>query len=273
MTALLGVIGDPVSHSLSPEIHNAWLRAAGIDARYDPIHVVDGALPAALSDLSDRAIVGLNITLPHKRAALDLSAKASKTAQVIGAANTLTRLPAGGWSADNTDAAGFMRALKLAGVTAIRGKNVLVLGAGGAARAIVYALHEAGADIVILNRTLERAAQLSADITQSNASYSSLDEFADYVRPADMIINTTSRGFSESPLQLPPGGARLFFDISYGRSVEAQLIHATGQGWRAEDGLAMLVYQAAKSFELWFDRRPDTSSALKHCREIVEAKI
>ncbi len=271
MTGLLGVIGDPIAHSLSPFIHTEWLREAGIDASYEPIQVAEGGLLPALQVLAARGAVGVNITLPHKHAALAAASRVSATAEAIGAVNTLTLTQDQQWAGDNTDAAGFLNALSLAGTSHISGLSVLVLGAGGAARAIVHALHRQGAELTILNRTEARAAALSAALTQGKSLYGRLQQVPEYIDRCDIVINTTSRGHSDGPVTLGEGKGRLFMDISYGRAAAAQIADACQQGWHCADGLTMLVSQAAESFNIWFGQRPDIATALQRCRDRLEA--
>ncbi len=271
MTRLLGVIGDPINHSLSPLIHNAWLRAAGFDATYEAMQVAKGELPAALETLSEGGVMGLNVTLPHKHAALEAATTRSDTAAKIGAANTLTPLPGGGWQADNTDVPGFLYALGQSGFGELAGKRILVFGAGGSARAVVFGLSQGGASLTILNRTEARAAALSTELTQNKARHGPMSAYRDYLPSADLVINTTSMGYSGDVLDLEAGRDRLFVDISYGKIAASQLSHAEAQGWQTMDGLAMLVAQAAESFEIWFNVRPDIDQALQRCRTVVDA--
>lgn len=270
MTRILGVIGDPIAHSLSPLIHNAWLDEAGIDARYDPIQVMQGALKSTLDDLANRAAVGVNVTLPHKHDALALAVQASPAAEKIGAANTLTLSDDGNWHADNTDAPGLLRALGMTGIDDTANMQVLVLGAGGSARAAVYALTAAGAKVTILNRTLERAAALNDDVGNEDSVYGSTDVLVEKAASADLVINTTSGGYAGHIHHLPVGDGRLFLDISYGSAAAQQLAHASAQNWQVQDGLGMLVAQAAESFNIWFGQMPETESALTRCRVAVE---
>jgi len=270
MTALLGVIGDPIVHSLSPLIHNGWLRAAGIDAVYEAMQVAEGELPEALSTLSTRAVIGVNVTLPHKAAAFAAAANASEDAVILGVANTLSLNNDKSWTANNTDVPGFIRALELECEDEIEGRQVTVLGAGGAARSVVHALVQRGANVSILNRTIERAQALSVRLGQGRAAYGSLDQYKDYMSESEIVINTASFGYSGDYLELPEGRDRLFMDISYGKAAETQLEHAKKERWRTADGLGMLVAQAACSFEIWFGERPSEDEALKKCRHAVK---
>ena len=270
MTARLGVIGDPVSHSLSPAIHNGWLARAGIDAIYEAIHVPAGALPEALTELSSQAVRGLNITLPHKGAALAYSKMASEAALAVGAANTLTWTD-GVWKADNTDVPGVLRALELAGHASLTDQSILLLGAGGAARAVAYALAMAGSKVTVLNRTVDKAEGLATDFLGPDAVSGPIDQLTHYLADADLVINTLSLCHTGRHVELSAGDGRLFLDISYGKAADGQLAEAARRDWRTEDGLAMLVAQAAESFKIWFDIIPDVDAALKRCRALVEA--
>ncbi|MEL7545795.1 MAG: shikimate dehydrogenase [Pseudomonadota bacterium] len=268
----LYVIGDPIEQSLSPTIHNLWIDAAGLNAKYHRLLVPQGQAAQALARLSAEGAIGVNVTMPHKHAALEISKSASPQAQLIGAANTLTALPEGGWHADNTDAPGVLTALGLAGIETISERRILVIGAGGAARAVVQALHGAGANLIILNRTEQRAVELSNSLTGGAARAGGLAGIGQESDAADLVVNASGAGYQGETLALPPGQQRLFFDISYGPAVTAQLSSAQRAGWRTEDGLGMLVAQAAESFHIWFGEQPDLESALRVCRAAVEGR-
>lgn len=268
MTKLLGVIGDPISHSLSPLIHNGWLRDLGYNATYEAMHVPDGAFAAALEILSRRDTLGVNVTLPHKAAALAASSEFGSAAGKIGAANTLTYLGDSNWRADNTDALGFVSAL---GPIDQTGEHVLVLGAGGSARAIMFALADLGCQATILNRTVEKAERLATEFNSGRTAHGSIDQYQEYIQDASIVVNTTSIGYDGSFFKLPNGGDRLFFDISYGKIAKAQIDHASDCGWRVKDGLTMLVAQAAYSFEMWFGEFPDQDKAIDRCEIALKA--
>ena len=268
MTKLLGVIGDPIAHSMSPLIHNGWLRDMGFDATYEALHVPEGQFPTALKTLEKRDCLGLNVTLPHKGAALAAATQASDAANRIGAANTLTCLGPGNWRADNTDAPGFLAAL---GDVDTQSDRVLLLGAGGSARAIAYALSVHGVDWRVLNRTPQKARDLAHEFAGEAGLSGGLDQYTDYIASATIVINTTSMGYDGEILSLPTGDGRLFFDISYGKISAPQLDHARTQGWATRDGLSMLVAQAAYSFEIWFGEAPDLEAGLRRCRAAMEA--
>lgn len=272
MTEELYVIGDPIEQSLSPTIHSLWIEAAGIDAQYRRLHVPAGEAQQYLDRLAAEGAKGVNVTMPHKHAVLEASTSASQTARLIGAANTLTALPQGGWHADNTDAPGVLTALGLAGVENISEKTVLIIGAGGAARAVVQALYQAGASLIILNRTASKADDLAEFLTDGTARSGGLSGLEVESATVDLVVNTAGAGHAGETLDLPPGEGRLFLDISYGKAVAAQLEVAQSQGWQTEDGLGMLVAQAAESFHIWFGVRPDLELALRACRAAVEAR-
>ena len=268
MTKLLGVIGDPISHSLSPLIHNGWLRDHRIEASYEAMHVPAGELNLALKTLESRDVLGVNVTLPHKHDALAASAKATDAASKIGAANTLTLKAPGTWHADNTDAPGFLHAL---GTTQGRQERVLLLGAGGSARAIVFALTNAKTPVTILNRTVSKAADLASELGDDQTVFGDINQYNEYIESTTIVVNTTSMGHSKEYLELPDGRDRVFLDISYGKIAAPQLAHAAKQGWQVKDGLTMLVAQAAFSFDSWFGVMPDFDKALERCRRAVEA--
>ncbi len=268
MTRLYGVIGDPIGHSLSPVIHSGWLDDFGIEARYEALHVPAGDFDKALKSFKSRGYSGLNVTLPHKGSALACASSVSDSARAIGAANTLSHMEGGTWRADNTDAPGFLEAL---GPVDRETDHVLILGAGGSARAIAYALSDHGVSFTVLNRTVERAKALAEAFCDNTSVYGSIESLADHIDNATIVINTTSLGYDGEIFQLPAGNDRLFFDISYGEIAAPQLDHAADQGWRTRDGLTMLVAQAAISFEIWFDVRPNFDLALKRCQSALEA--
>ena len=268
MTKLLGVIGDPIAHSMSPLIHNGWLRDLGYDATYEAMHVPDGELDLALETLQHRGVLGVNVTLPHKKAALAAAMTKSKASTSIGAANTLTLQSDATWAADNTDAPGFLSAV---GALDPHTDSVVVLGAGGSARAIVYALKNVGFSPTILNRTKSKAENLASELGAHGTRGDSLDQYTEHLRSATIVINTTSMGYDGSVLQLPQGSDRLFFDISYGKVSAPQLDHAKAQGWQTRDGLTMLVAQAAFSFEIWFNEKPSLEDGLRRCQNAMRA--
>lgn len=269
MTRLLGVIGDPVAHSLSPYIHNQWLRENRIDAVYAALEVKAAELAESLESLRGHDAIGVNVTLPHKEAVLKLAASASDTARRIGAANTLVHTADGTWHADNTDAPGFALTLEY-GDIAVEGREVFLFGAGGSARAVADILSRQGARLTLCNRTIARAEALALDLAPA-ARILSLDEGLRQAPRASLVVNTLSLGHAGGTLALPPSAGGIFYDISYGKGAAGAIAEARRQGWRTLDGLGMLVAQAALSFELWFGVMPDLATAHARARSLLEA--
>ncbi len=269
MKKMLGVIGNPVAHSLSPFIHNHWLRENSIDAVYAALEVEAGELASSLESLKAHGAIGLNVTLPHKEAVLKLAASAGDTARRLGAANTLTRTEDDSWHADNTDAPGFAMTLDY-GEIAVEGREVFLLGAGGSARAVADVLTHRGARLTICNRTIARAEALALSLAPA-ARILSLEEGLRQAGRANLVVNTLSLGHSGEAFDLPRSDGSIFYDISYGKAAAASLAEARRQGWRGLDGLGMLVAQAALSFEHWFGILPDLSAAHTRARKLVEA--
>ena len=271
MIQRLAVIGDPVGHSLSPQIHMTWIDAEKRNASYESIRVPTGDTARALEEFARKEFRGLNVTLPHKQAVLQSVAQTSDAVDAIGAANTLSRMPDGHWRADNTDAPGLMTALNRIGISSVNGKTVLVLGAGGAARAALYALDRGGADLIVLNRTVEKASMVLDACCEREQRYGPLSDINQYADSTDFVINTTSVGYSGEHFDLPDGKGRLFYEMSYGAPARSQLAHAIERGWAGEDGLGMLVCQAAESYRIWFGGDlPDVEMALEACRETLK---
>ncbi len=267
---LYAVVGDPVSHSLSPLIHNRWMREAGIDAHYSAIHLQAADAAPSLRLLA-RDYAGLNITLPHKLAALEASASASPEALAVGAANTLMRERLG-WRAHNTDVTGFADTLAAATDENLKGRRVVLVGAGGAARAAAFHLARLGVQLVIVNRSIANADALARDLAPQ-ARTAGLDQLTPLAKDAALIVNSASLGHAGTSLpDLPGGKGRAFLDLSYGKAAEPALRQAREAGWTPHDGLTMLVGQAAEAFRLWFGLSPDIDGALDACRAAVAAR-
>lgn len=269
MRRMLGVIGDPVSGSLSPFIHNHWLRENRIDAVYAALEVKVDEVAASLESLKGHGAIGLNVTLPHKQEVLRLSSRASDTAQRLGAANTLTRADDDSWHAENTDAPGFALTLDYGDIP-VEGREVFLLGAGGSARAVADVLTQRGARLTICNRTVAKAEALARDLAP-DARILPLDEGLRQAADASLVVNTLSLGHTGQSFTLPASPGAIFYDISYGKAAAPSLAEAKRQGWRGLDGLGMLVAQAALSFEHWFDIKPDLQAAHERARKLVES--
>jgi shikimate dehydrogenase len=250
---LYGVIGNPVEHSLSPPMHEAAYEATGVDATYSRYRVEDGDVRDAVRGADALSIDGLNVTVPHKEtvAALD-TVTLDETADRIGAVNTLG-FDDGEVRGYNTDAAGALRALERE--TDVGGKRVALVGAGGAARAIAFALADEGATVAIANRTESKAENLADDVSEVGAAggygLGSLDEI---VPDADIVINATTVGMEEDVSPVPADALRehhVVFDAVYTPLRTRLLRDAADVGATTVEGAWMLVYQGAEAFEIW----------------------
>lgn len=263
-----GIIGWPVTHSRSPLIHNGWMSENGIDGVYErcPIDPQDD-FRAALGDLAAAGFVGANVTIPHKETAFRAMDELSPAAQKLGAVNTIS-FQQGLFVGANTDGDGFVASLdEAAPDNDWREKPALVLGAGGAARAVVVALAAAGVrDIRVTNRTRSRAEDMVA-LADGRIGVAAWAARADAAEGCGLLVNTTSLGMSGAPpLDMPLDGLAskaLVSDIVYA-PLQTDLLHrAAAQGFRAVDGLGMLMHQAALSFDIWFGVRPQVGKDLR----------
>lgn len=254
----LWLLGQPVGHSLSPLIQNSALSHLGLPIVYLAAPVTKAALPSAVRGLLALGALGANVTVPHKEAAFELCEAVSPRASAMGACNVLRFLD-GRIHGDNTDGAGWLRGIEDA-LGATLPPRALVLGAGGAARAVAYSLLErAVPEIVVFNRRRERAEQMVSDLQtgSSRLQVASLAEFASHLDADCLVVQTTSVGLqpNEAPLvpvdRWPPGV--LLSELIYGRQT-ALAARVQSLGGRLQDGLPMLVYQAAESLALWLER-------------------
>jgi shikimate dehydrogenase len=261
-TRVVGIFGDPVAHTLSPVMHNAALQKAGIDAVYVPFHVTPALLPEAVRALRALQMPGINLTIPHKEAVCSLLDELDPLAERIGAVNTIVNRD-GRLSGHNTDGLGLLQAIGGDLGIAVQGRRVLVVGAGGAARAAVVALAGAGASwIGIANRTRERAEKLRAELaprlegTALAALPLSTELPACLEEGVDLLVNSSAAGLKGEHLELPlarcvhPGGA--VYDMIYARKATPLVASARAAGLLAADGLGMLVGQGEAAFRLWF---------------------
>lgn len=259
-TRLVALLGDPVAHSLSPRFQNAAIRAAGVDAIYLPLRCGADAFAGLLQGIGAAGGAG-NVTLPHKARAAALVEAATEAVERTGACNTFW-LRDGRLHGDNTDVEGFARAAReLIGSPA--GARVLVLGAGGAARAVVLALIRERADAVhLLNRTQGRARAVAEALDPRGRRVAVVDAARDVEREGyDLVVNATSLGLGDDdalPLPLDrPARVGAVLDLVYRESETAWVADARRREMPAADGLEMLIQQGAASFRLWFDREPD----------------
>ena len=288
MTILIGLLGYPLSHSVSPAMHNAAFQALGLDGRYEALPTPPERLAETVAGLAAAGYRGVNVTIPHKQAVMPLLDKLSDAARAIGAVNTMVvqrfskSLPGRPGAddlenrptvlyGDNTDWLGFLHPLDAAGFD-LRGKSALLLGSGGSARAVVYALVQRGlAHLAIWARNPQRAAELaqhaqslspSLTITHSPLPTPALRAGASVNHSPDLIVNTTPLGMwpyvhaSPWPADLPIPAGALVYDLVYRPERTLFLRQAEATGCVVQGGLEMLVVQGAASFELWTGQRP-----------------
>ena len=275
----LAVLGQPVSHSRSPAMHNAALAELGLadEWSYEAIEVAPDDLRALVASLPERGFAGVNVTVPHKLAALALADSASQAARAIGAANTLS-FTAGGVEAENTDASGLLAALPVTPA----GRRALVLGAGGSARACAWALREAGARVSIWNRTVERGERLAAELGVEavrpavDGGHLDLDEI-------DLLVNATTVGLEEASAPGQPASPHVALkslpldadslrerhvvvDLVYGNSPAPLTALAGQRGAQVVDGLEVLVHQGAASLRIWTGMDPPVEAMRRAAR-------
>jgi shikimate dehydrogenase len=285
-TNLVGVIGWPVSHSVSPAMHNAAFAALGLDWCYVPLPV-----PVAPADRIGEAVRGLralglrgaNVTVPHKQAVMPHLDRLSPAAEAIGAVNTIVVEPDGSLLGDNTDAPGFVADLREHGIDPA-GKRVLVLGAGGSARAVVYGLAEAGCrSVAIANRTVDRAAQLAAEMEAHFpavpiAAHALPAAIATLAAEADLIVNTTSLGMTPNvdttPWDegVPFHRGQVVYDLVYNPPQTRLLRKAADDGATAIGGLGMLIWQGAIAFERWTGQQPPVDKMRRAALDDLRAR-
>jgi shikimate dehydrogenase len=263
-TMLYGILGDPVEHSLSPVMQNAAFQDTGIDAVYLAFCVNKAALQGAMAGIRGLGIGGVNVTIPHKMAVMKYLDEVDSQAKLVGAVNTV-RYEEGRLVGFNTDGLGAIEALKEAG-KGLNQEQVVLIGAGGAARAISHSLVLEGSNLTILNRNIERAQSLVDDLGEKlgsnvkclNLTHENLEET---LGEADFLINATSVGMApeidETPVEKKLINSHLtVFDIVYNPLETRLLREAKENGAKVVDGLGMLVHQGAAAFELWTGHEP-----------------
>ena len=257
-----GVIGHPISHSLSPKLHGHWLKHYNLPGEYTAIHVTEDELEAKLRSLPNEGFVGINVTLPHKVAVLKYADHVSDRATLVGAANTLTFKEDGRIFADNTDGYGFMANLRQ-GAPDWDPKSgpAAIFGAGGAAQAIIVALADAGVpEILLSNRTRAKSEALKAEFGTRITVVDWL-QAGTMLETATTVINTTSLGMKGAhPFKVNMDALRpnaVVTDIVYNPLRTPFLETAAAAGCQTVDGLGMLLHQGVPGFERWFGRRPE----------------
>lgn len=267
-TAVFGVIGDPIHHTMSPLIHNTMADMLGTDLVYTALHVKSEELADAIKGAHALGIKGLNVTVPHKKAIMDCLCALDKTAEAVGAVNTI-KYTQNGYVGYNTDMIGAYYALLENGVT-VSGKSVLVLGAGGAANACAAMAAANGASCVyIANRTVERAQQLAEHISKYYNTDIKALPIADInlIEHCEIVINSTTLGFGDNKGKTPvedtsffkAKGVETVFDAIYSPWETRLLADAAAQGVKAINGFDMLIYQAVAAREIWYDEQLDTA--------------
>lgn len=266
-TVLYGVIGDPIRHSKSPIMLNRAFREIGINASYGAFHVKPDRLGDAIAGIRALGFRGLNVTIPHKIEVMQYLDEIDESARAIGAVNTIVNED-GRLIGYNTDGIGYVRSLKEEAEPDLAGKRIVVVGCGGAARGIVWALmRENPGEIILVNRTWSRAQELAASFASKIVDAWEWERLREACEDADVVINTTSVGMSPNldavPLEaewLRPGAVAS--DLIYNPLTTAFLKQAAGKGCRIHGGLGMFVYQGAYAFEYWTGR-PAPAEAMR----------
>jgi shikimate dehydrogenase len=265
---LAGVVGSPIAHSRSPALHGHWLARYGIRGFYVPMDVAQADLATVLRTLPKAGFVGVNVTIPHKEAALALADVVTDRAALIGAANTLVFRQDGRIHADNTDGYGFIENLRRGAPGWVPAAGpAAVFGAGGAARAVIAALIEVGVpEIRLANRTRNRADVLRAEFG-TKVTVVDWVQAGNMIDGAALVVNTTSLGMTgKSEFRVPLDAlarGTVVTDLVYAPLRTRLLIQAEEQGCVTVDGLGMLLHQAAPAFERWFGVRPEVDDDLR----------
>ena len=265
---LAGVIGDPISHSKSPTLHRLWLNQNNINGHYIPLKVSKIDLELVLKTLPKMGFSGVNVTVPHKESVLKIANEITQSASQIGSANTLTFLPCGGFKADNTDGYGFLKNLEENEPTwDSSNAKVLIIGAGGASRAVISALLNLGVSkIVITNRTYERANELK-EYFDRKIDVIKWNEKEQFLREINTLINTTTLGmlgYTNLDLSLSSiNKGTIVLDLVYNPIKTTLLQNAKKQGCKIIDGLGMLLHQATPGFKEWFGVEPKITNEIR----------
>jgi len=268
------VIGYPVAQSLSPLLHDHWMREAGINGQYEALEVAPDALAAFVKNAAREGYVGFNVTVPHKTAILPMLDTVAPLARQMGAVNTVKISDDGKLTGFNTDGIGFLKHLKASAPGVDLTKPALILGAGGAARAATAALLTENIPLLMIaNRTRAKAEAIVRDIGRGRMTALDWDDRSDAVSAAGLIINTTVLGMTgQNPLELElssAGKGTVVYDIVY-KPLETELLKsAKAHGLTVVDGLGMLVHQGAAAFKIWFGKDAAYDAALK--KKLLEA--
>ncbi|WP_417465640.1 shikimate dehydrogenase [Kordiimonas sp.] len=268
------VIGWPLTHTLSPVIHNHWMANHGVEGVYEKIPVAPDALESTVLKLKAEGYVGFNVTVPHKEAIIPYLDKIAPLARLMGAVNTVKIDENGVTTGFNTDGIGLVANLQKSVASWPKDKPALVLGAGGAARAAALGLlNEDLPFVMISNRTRAKAEAVAAEVGRGRMVVSDWDNRHEAASSAGLIVNTTVLGMHGNPpldVDLSKAGKdTVVYDIVYQPLITPLLEHAAEHGLRTVTGLGMLVFQAAAAFKIWFDVMPEYDEALKDRLEAV----
>jgi shikimate dehydrogenase len=265
---LAGVIGSPIAHSRSPQVHGHWLKTYGIRGHYIPMHVEADDLESVIRMLPQMGFVGVNVTIPHKEAVMQIADLVTDRAILIGASNTLIFRKDGKIHADNTDGYGFLENLRYGAPTwQPKSGPAAILGAGGAARAVIASLLDSGVpEIRLSNRTRVRAEQLQSDFGSRVRIYDWV-QAGNMIDDAALLVNTTSLGMiGKGELRVPLDGLSpqtVVTDLVYTPLKTRLLETAENMGCVTVDGLGMVLHQAVPGFERWFGQRPEVDRATR----------
>lgn len=266
MKKWFAVIGDPIAQSKSPEMHNSWYAQEGVDAAYIPVHVKKENLEQAVAALKLLGVYGFNVTIPHKTAIIPYLDEVDETAKQMGAVNTVVRLLDGKLKGFNTDGEGFVRSMEEVVGENHRQKPVLIIGAGGAARGIAFALKKYGYNqIAITNRTLSKAEEIVDALGIGNVI--SFEEASSTLNQYGILIQTTPAGMKYGDMTLPFSVDRMSHeaiaaDIVYNPIMTPFLQHAEAIGATVVTGVGMFIHQGAIAYEHWLGNYPDTNSMI-----------
>ena len=267
------VIGDPISHSMSPSMHSQWFSDLTIDATYIPLHITKEKLTEGVESLKSLGASGWNVTIPHKEAILPLLDQIDSSAEVMGAVNTVVVEDDGSLTGYNTDGIGFVNSLEEAMGSNLKELSILIIGAGGAARGIAFALKENGyVNLTCANRSILNAQRLIADLKSGYAL--SLEQAEADLADFQVIIQTTPAGMITSNVNMPLSlknitSSAIVADIVYNPLLTPFLAEAKDRGARCLNGVGMFVHQGALSFQKWTNRKPDTKQTIEQVEQLL----
>ncbi|MFP3916967.1 shikimate dehydrogenase [Lysinibacillus telephonicus] len=274
MKKWFAVIGDPIAHSKSPNMHNAWFNEMDIDAAYIPIHIKSEQLEKAVFSLKTLGASGWNVTIPHKQTIIPFLDELDELAEKMGAVNTVVRQQDGKLKGYNTDGSGFVHSLEEAVGKEHKQRAVLIIGAGGAARGIAFALQQYGyTNITIANRTISKGIEIVNELGEGQAI--SLKDAEQQLDHFGIIIQSTSAGLANSEFSLPLSLEKLqegaiVADIVYNPLMTTFLLEAQKKNAKIVNGLGMFVHQGAIAFNYWLGQYPNTNLMIKRLTEELQ---